>query len=94
VLAPLNHAPTRQAVDAERAFLTGLGGGCAVPIAAHATVEGAQLHLRGRVTATDGSRQVHVELAGPMDDAAGLGSRLAEKALAEGAAQLLHSERA
>lgn len=91
MLAPLNHAPTRLAVDAERAFLVGLGGGCAVPIAAYATVEGGHLHLRGRVTSVDGRRQIDVAISGPADDAAALGARLAEKALAHGAAQLLGS---
>jgi len=94
LLAPLNHAPTRLAVDAERAFLVGLGGGCAVPIAAYATVEDGHLHLRGRVTAVDGGLQIDVAIAGPGDDAAGLGARLAELALAQGAAQLLGSEAA
>jgi hydroxymethylbilane synthase len=92
LLAPLNHAPTRMAVDAERAFLVRLGGGCAVPIAAYATVEDGHLQLRGRVTAVDGTQQIDVAIDGPADDAAALGARLGEKALAEGAAQLLGSE--
>ena len=94
LLAPLNHAPTRQAVTAERAFLVGLGGGCAVPIAAYATLTDSHLRLRGRVTAVDGSRQIDVAIAGPAGDAAALGARLAEKALAHGAAQLLGGEAA
>jgi len=88
-LAPLDHAATRQAVTAERAFLTGLGGGCAMPIAAYAAVAGDQLSLRGRVTAPDGVRQVDVHLSGLVVDAAALGGRLAELALAQGAAALL-----
>jgi hydroxymethylbilane synthase len=79
-------------VDAERAFLVGLGGGCAVPIAAYATVEDGHLHSRGRVTAVDGRRQIDVAINGPAGDAAALGARLAEKALARGAAQLLGSK--
>jgi len=88
-LAPLDHTATRQAVAAERAFLTGLGGGCAMPIAAYAAVAGDQLSLRGRVTAPDGVRQVDVHLSGLVVDAAALGGRLAELALAQGAAALL-----
>jgi len=91
LLAPLNHAPTRRVVEAERAFLAGLGGGCAVPIAAYATAEGEQLRLRGRVTAPDGSRQIDVSIDGPAADAAQLGARLAETALAEGAGEILRS---
>ena len=46
-LAPLEDAPTHAAVAAERAFLHGLGGGCAVPIAAYAhSDDTGRLHLR------------------------------------------------
>ena len=38
LLAALDHAPTRRAVDAERAVLHALGGGCSVPVGAAATV--------------------------------------------------------
>lgn len=39
LLAALDDSSTRKAVTAERSFLSGLGGGCAVPVAAYATVE-------------------------------------------------------
>src|SRR5260370_26136852 len=64
VLAPLADADTELAVTAERAFLAGLGGGCATPVAAYACIEGGRLRLRGRVTAPDGRRQVGTQLAG------------------------------
>jgi hydroxymethylbilane synthase len=93
LLAPLDHAHTRAAVEAERGFLAGLGGGCAVPIAALAVVEqenGSEiLHLRGRVTALDGSNQIEVKLEGDPREARGLGERLAKLALDEGASLLL-----
>jgi hydroxymethylbilane synthase len=84
LLAPLDDAPTHRAVTAERAFLAGLGGGCAVPIAAFAAVEDGRLHLHGRVTAADGTRQIAVEANGPMSDAESVGRRLAQHALAQG----------
>jgi len=89
LLAPINHKPARHAVEAERAFLVGLGGGCAAPIAAYASVGAGQLHLQGRVTALDGSRQVDVALSGPAADAEQVGARLAQMALERGAAALL-----
>ena len=93
VLAPLDHAQTRQAVDAERAFLARLGGGCAVPVAAYATSSYGQLELRGRVTALDGSKQIDIFLSGPEAEAISLGTRLAEMALAQGAAEILSAAR-
>ena len=89
LLAPLDHAPTRQAVDAERAFLNALAVGCSAPLAAHALVSEGCLELRGRVMAADGSRQVEVALEGPAQEAEAVGRRLAQGALQQGAASLV-----
>lgn len=93
LLAPLNHAPTIHHVTAERAFLAGLGGGCAVPVAAYAWTEDERLRLRGRVTAPDGARQVDVrgEDAATLNGAQALGARLALSALEQGARELLEA---
>jgi len=93
LLAPLAHSPTTVCVTAERAFLAGLGGGCAVPVAAHAWAVDDRLHLRGRVTAIDGTRQVDVREDGAvtLDAALALGGRLAQIALAQGAGALLEA---
>jgi hydroxymethylbilane synthase len=88
-LAPIDHAPTRAAVTAERAFLSGLGGGCALPIAAYATVDEDCLVLRGRVSAPDGSYHVDVQAQGRLDEARALGLELAQEALASGAGAIL-----
>ncbi|HEX9070272.1 MAG TPA: hydroxymethylbilane synthase [Ktedonobacterales bacterium] len=93
LLAPLMHAETAMAVTAERAFLAGLGGGCATPVGAYAVVEGDRLLLHGRVCAPDGSRQVDVSLqasASPKD-ALTLGEQLARQALAAGAQALFEA---
>lgn len=89
LLAPLDHRPTRAATTAERSFLAGLGGGCAVPIAAYARLEGEEIWLQGRVAGLDGSRQIDVNGRVPVGEAAALGNRLAREALDLGAAQLL-----
>ncbi len=49
----LEHRPTRVPVDAERAFLEALEGGCTVPLAAHAVLDGDQLWLKGRGVLVD-----------------------------------------
>jgi hydroxymethylbilane synthase len=89
LLAPLNHLETRAAVVAERGFLSGLGGGCSVPIAAYANLDGGRLSLVGRVAALDGSRQIDVQISGGPSEALELGLQLASASLAEGAAELL-----
>lgn len=55
LVAVLDHEPTRLCCAAERAFLAGLGGGCAVPIAAHATIEASRLHIVTAIARDDGS---------------------------------------
>jgi hydroxymethylbilane synthase len=58
LLARIEHAPTRRAVDAERAFLAELGGDCTLPAGAHATIVGDQVHLDGLLASTD-ERTLH-----------------------------------
>jgi hydroxymethylbilane synthase len=93
LLEPINHAASEITVTAERAFLSGLGGGCALPIAAYAVVENAVLHLHGRVTAQDGSKQIDVHLDGNAEIKAAqeLGRKLAQLALSQGADSLLET---
>ena len=45
-VAGLDHQPSRRAVEAERATAAELGGGCTVPVAAHAWHAGGRLQLR------------------------------------------------
>ena len=89
LIGALNHEPTRLACLAERAFLKGLGGGCLVPIAALAKLEGGDLTLAGLVARPDGSEIVRATASGPMEDAASIGLRLASELLARGADRLL-----
>ncbi len=92
LLHPVHHAPTWAAVTAERAFLNGLGGGCAAPVAAYAelrTPNSSTLWLRGMVASLDGQRIVRVWGEGDINKPEELGFRLAQEALARGAAELL-----
>jgi hydroxymethylbilane synthase len=89
LLAVLDHAPTRAAALAERAFLRRLEGGCQVPIAAHARIEGALLQLEGLIGALDGSEVVRGTIRGDVASTEALGIALAEKLLARGAERIL-----
>jgi hydroxymethylbilane synthase len=90
---PLDHAPTRLAAAAERAFLRRLEGGCQVPIGAYAEVKDNVLHLQGLVAALDGSRQVRDEISGPPAGAEIMGTELAERLLAAGGDAILKEVR-
>ncbi|NJN15663.1 MAG: hydroxymethylbilane synthase [Oscillochloris sp.] len=89
-LASLDHAPSRAAALAERALLGRLEGGCQVPIAAYATLNGATITLRGLVASLDGATVVRGERVGAVADAAALGVSLAEELLAGGADAILN----
>ncbi|HLI28703.1 MAG TPA: hydroxymethylbilane synthase [Chloroflexota bacterium] len=89
LLAPLDDAPTRAAVEAERALLAALGGGCRLPIAGHATVEGAALRLAGLLATPDGRTLIRDQVVGPASAAAQLGRALAERLLAAGGGALV-----
>jgi hydroxymethylbilane synthase len=90
LLAALEDETARRAVTAERAFLKGLGGGCAVPVAAHAVVKSSgesDLMLTGLVITEDGTRAIRV--TGEGADPWKLGSDLARKSIAQGADEIL-----
>jgi hydroxymethylbilane synthase len=88
-LQPLEHPPTRAAVLAERTFLAGLGGGCALPVGALGTVSGQELVLQGLVASPDGRRVIRLSRSGPLEAVQMLGKQLAAEALAQGAKELL-----
>ena len=86
-VAPLDHAPTARALAAERAFLEALGGGCNVPLGAHAFAVDGALELVAFVAAVDGEGLLRGERRGK--DPRGLGRALAEDLRARGADALL-----
>ena len=100
LIAPLGHAATRVAVEAERAFLHELQGSCKVPVAGHATTSdgGNRLRFDGMVGSVDGSRilsgsserYIQERSEGERLSAARqLGREVAEGLLAKGAADLI-----
>ena len=89
VAARLDHKFTRVACTAERALLRALGGGCQLPIAAHAVVRDKCVRLDGLIAATDGTMIVRERASGGLDEADELGSLLAETLLSNGGRELL-----
>jgi hydroxymethylbilane synthase len=87
--AALDHADTRAAVTAERAFLRSLGGGCQVPIGAYASAAGATLRLSGIVITPDGAEHVSGVRSGAASDAEAIGAALGAELLERGARALL-----
>jgi hydroxymethylbilane synthase len=89
--AMLDDPRTHVAVDAERAVLASLGGGCQVPIGAHATVDGDRVRLVGVVAAPDGSEVIRAQTSGALGEAAELGRALGGELLERGARTILEA---
>ena len=77
-LALINDTDTATRLAAERALLRGLDGSCQTPIGGLAELNGDQLRLRGQVLRPDGSESVAHEMTGPTENAAAIGSEMAE----------------
>ena len=87
----LDDADTHAAVLAERGVLGSLGGGCQVPIGAHARIAGGRLFLLGVVASPDGSEIIRAEAEGPAADAEALGRALGAALLERGAKRILEA---
>jgi hydroxymethylbilane synthase len=85
----LNHRPTELTAKAERSFLKELGGGCQVPIAGLARIQGGRIHMEGLVAELDGTTVIRDQIASEEDRAEEAGRTLARKLLASGADRIL-----
>lgn len=92
ILAALNDTETRAGVEAERAALAGLEGGCQVSIGAWGRVEKGKLVLEVAVLSPDGAQRMREKSWGAPEEAVPLGERIAAKMLEQGAAAMLARE--
>jgi hydroxymethylbilane synthase len=93
LLARLNHAETAAAVTAERAVLSGLGGGCSTPLGAWARVEDGQLVLDACISGDHGGPIAKVQLRGALEDARALGDEAARRLQCRPASKALAGQR-
>ena len=93
LLAGLDDPPSRAAVTAERGLLAALEAGCSAPVGAFADVvegeDGPELYLRAVVARVDGSADYRLSAYGALDDAEGVGRRLATAMLEQGVGDLM-----
>lgn len=88
-VAAVDDRTSRAALDAERAVVTSLGGGCQMPIGAHAEAAGGDISLTAVVLSLDGARAIRAESRGPMTDPRQVGIAAAEDLRSQGAEQIL-----
>jgi hydroxymethylbilane synthase len=92
VLAQLNDGATRCGVEAERAALANLEGGCQASIGAWGRVEAGKLVLEVAVLSPDGAQRMWEKGSGAPEEAKAIGDRVSRKLLEDGAAALLARE--
>ena len=90
LLSAIHDPLTAAAVGAERAFLSSLGGGCSLPVAAFAEKNNGQIILTGAVISADGKQAIR--LSAVDKEPQKLGERLAELVLERGATELLEAK--
>ncbi len=93
LLAPINDPDTFAAVQAERALLRTLRGGCLAPVAALAQVTHQRLCLQAVVLSPDGSEALRVQVVGEPWQGEALGRQAAQQLLDQGAAELIRQAR-
>jgi hydroxymethylbilane synthase len=85
----IHHEATALCTKVEREFLSRLQGGCQVPVAGHAWMEGHRIIMKGLIADLDGRTIIKDQLEGPLSDSAGLGILLAERLLDQGGEEIL-----
>jgi hydroxymethylbilane synthase len=97
IRAAVNHPATEYRLNAERAFLKTLKGGCSIPAFCTANyTDSGDLRVHGGIISLDGEQKIFNELSGPKEEAAQMGHKLAQMTLDQGGAQILariHAER-
>lgn len=89
LLTFLDHAGTRTAVSAERAFLRIAEGGCQVPIGVYAAVKEKTVLVDALISDLDGKKVLRGQISGPIETAEHLGETLALRLLEQGGREIL-----
>ncbi|MFT4578803.1 MAG: hydroxymethylbilane synthase [Nitrospinales bacterium] len=89
LLADMDDEETHYALDAERALVSQLEGGCNVPIGSFATLNGDQITLKGLVASLDGKTMYKKELTDLKTNAVALGRRMGNELIEMGADRIM-----
>lgn len=89
LISVLHHEDTADRIIAERALNKHLQGGCQVPIASYAMLDGDTLHLQALVGEPDGSKIIASDISGHKKEGERLGTELADELLSQGAKEIL-----
>lgn len=94
MLSAIDDPDTRLEATAERAFLAELGGGCSVPVGAHAECAGGDMLMTIFMSTEDGSDSFTTQIKGPKEDGLEIASAAYQALEKEGGAKIVASARA
>lgn len=89
IIEACHHEETGYRLEAERAYLRVLEGGCSIPVFALATVENDSLKIKGGIVSLSGDKRIIHEVSGEKTDGENIGKKLAEKVFASGGDTIL-----
>jgi hydroxymethylbilane synthase len=90
IVGRINDEDAGAALEAERALVEALGGGCQTPIGGLASsVDAETIELVAAVAALDGSRIIRAAARGARRDASALGARIGRQLISQGADAIL-----
>ena len=89
LLADMDDEDTHYALDAERALVSQLEGGCNVPIGAFATLDADQITLTGLVASLDGKIVYKKELTDIKTNAVAMGRKMGDELIGMGAGRIM-----
>jgi hydroxymethylbilane synthase len=90
-IRPLHDGPAGIQARAERVVAAMLQGSCQVPLAVFADLSDSEVTVSGLVGTPDGERIIRAGETGSYADASGIGERVAERLLQQGAAEIIAS---
>jgi hydroxymethylbilane synthase len=91
ILSRINHEDSSISAYSERAFLSGLGGGCQVPVGCYARIKEDMINIVGLIASPDGGRIIKEEIQGSLEIHESLGKELALRILDKGGREILQS---
>ena len=89
IRARLNHINSENCLNAERAYLYTIQGGCSIPAFANARLDGEVIKIAGGVVSLDGKQKVQHQVEGPVEQSHQIGQRLAQMVLLGGGDKIL-----
>ena len=92
-LQAINDPATSTRIQAERAFLNEVEGGCSAPVGAFAEIRSGNISLEAAVFELDGSKRYFRQVSAPVEQAEKLGRETARQALAAGADRVMEKLR-